>query len=248
MYSVRDVAKSDLKSALKAVSDLGYKYVEFAGFFGNSAETVKGWLDELGLLAIGTHTGIDAIRPEAIDETIAYHNTIGARYLTVPAASWNTEEQMADNISVMNAALPKLKDAGIELGYHNHSREFYKTHYGKTVIDEIISGTNLLLEIDTFWLYNAGIDPVPYLEEHKDRIRLIHLKDGTVDKTITRTVDNPHDGAVGYSVGDGELPISDIVAWARRNNVELVIESEGLDPDGPSEVARCIKNLITIEK
>ena len=49
MYSVRDLAEKDLYAALKCVADIGYKYVEFAGFFGHKAEDVRAWLDELGL-------------------------------------------------------------------------------------------------------------------------------------------------------------------------------------------------------
>ena len=46
LYSVRDISNTDLRGTLKAVAEMGYKYVEFAGFFGNSAEDVKSWLDE----------------------------------------------------------------------------------------------------------------------------------------------------------------------------------------------------------
>ena len=49
MYSVRDITKTDLEGAMKAVAEMGYTYVEFAGFFGHSAEEVKGWLDKYGL-------------------------------------------------------------------------------------------------------------------------------------------------------------------------------------------------------
>ena len=67
MYSLRDITKDDLKGALKQVAEMGYKYVEFAGFFNNSAEDVKAWLDEYGLVCSGTHTGIPGILPEAIE-------------------------------------------------------------------------------------------------------------------------------------------------------------------------------------
>ena len=52
MYSVRDVAQKDLKAALKTVAEIGYNSVEFAGFFGNDAETVRSWLEEYGLEVI----------------------------------------------------------------------------------------------------------------------------------------------------------------------------------------------------
>jgi UDP-N-acetylenolpyruvoylglucosamine reductase len=44
MYSVRDITKENLKDALRQVAEMGYKYVEFAGFFGNTAEDVKALL------------------------------------------------------------------------------------------------------------------------------------------------------------------------------------------------------------
>ena len=61
MYSVRDITKENLKDALRKVAEMGYKYVEFAGFFGNTAEDVKAWMDEYGLKCSGTHTGGAAI-------------------------------------------------------------------------------------------------------------------------------------------------------------------------------------------
>ena len=45
MYSLRDVTEKDLRGSLKTVADMGYQYVEFAGFFGHEAEDVKQWLD-----------------------------------------------------------------------------------------------------------------------------------------------------------------------------------------------------------
>ena len=100
MYSLRDITQNDLKGALKTVADQGYKYVEFAGFFGHPAEKVKEWLDEYGLICSGTHTGIDAITEENIEETIKYHQTIGCKNLIVPGADWSTEEKMNYNTTI----------------------------------------------------------------------------------------------------------------------------------------------------
>ena len=38
LYSLRDVTKDDLEKGLRAASEIGYKAVEFAGFFGHPAE------------------------------------------------------------------------------------------------------------------------------------------------------------------------------------------------------------------
>lgn len=246
LYSVRDITKDNLQAALRRVSEMGYKYVEFAGFFENSAEDVKAWLDEYGLVASGTHTKLDALTPDKINDTIRYHKAIGCKNLIVPSAKWDTYEQMNANIQALNAAQKVLADAGITLGYHNHSREFYETPYGKIIEDEIINRTNIAIEIDTFWLFNAGIDPVPYLEAHKDRINVIHLKDGIVSKT-PGSFEHSSNGAKGVSVGSGDAPVVAVRDWALKNNVLMVIESEGLDPTGPAEVKRCIDFLRSLE-
>lgn len=247
MYSLRDVTKEDLKGSLKMVADMGYKYVEFAGFFGHAAEDVKAWLDEYGLICSGTHTGAGPIAADKIDETIAYHKTIGCSNLIIPGMDWSTEEKMDENIALMNAAQKKLAENGITLGYHNHSREFFPTSYGKVIEDEIINRTSVELQIDTFWAFNAGLDPVAYCESLKDRIRVIHLKDGIPSVPENRNIDHVHDGVVGKSSGEGEAPVKAVREWAIKNNVLMVIESEGLEPTGPAEVKRCIDYLRALD-
>ena len=47
LYSVRDDMAQDMYAALKKVKEIGYDYVEFAGYFDHSAEEVKSMLDEM---------------------------------------------------------------------------------------------------------------------------------------------------------------------------------------------------------
>lgn len=247
MYSIRDEAKVDLKNALRCASEMGYRYIEFADFFENEAKDVKEWLDEYGLIACGTHTALSELLPEKIEATIAYHKTIGCSNLIIPAASWRTEEKFEQNIAIINQAQKKLDEAGITLSYHNHSTEFFVTPYGKVIEEELLERTNVMLEIDVFWLYNAGIDPVSYCEKIKDRICMIHLKDGKIAKNIEKSFANAHDGVEGLSLGLGEVPIKAIRKWAIENGFFMVVESEGLNPTGPEEVQRCMDYLKTLE-
>ena len=247
MYSLRDVTNEDLRGALKMVADMGYKYIEFAGFFGHAANEVKAWLEEYGLVCSGTHTGAGALAPDKIEETILFHKAIGCKNLIIPGMDWSTLEKMEENIVLMNVAQKKLAENGIALGYHNHSGEFMLTAYDKIIEDEIINRTSVELEIDTFWAFNAGLDPVSLCESLKDRIRVIHLKDGIPSKPENRNFQNVHNGVVGKSSGEGEAPIEAVRQWAMENDVLMVIESEGCDPTGPEEVKRCIEYLCTLE-
>lgn len=247
MYSVRDSVQESMKDTLEKVSKLGYKHIEFAGFFGNKAEDVKAWLDEFGLECSGTHTGMDAISPENIDETIVYHKTIGCKHLIVPGCDWGSVEKCDGVIEALNWAQKKLAENDIALGYHNHSREFFPTADGIVFEDEVIARTSVELEIDTFWAFNAGLDVIDYLEKNKSRISVIHLKDGIPSADEDKNIDCVHNNVTGLSVGSGKAPVEAVRKWAIENDVLMVIESEGLDPTGIEEVGRCIEFLKGLE-
>ena len=247
MYSVRDITGKDLKDALKQVAEMGYRYVEFAGLFGNRPEEVKAWLDTYGLICSGVHIGRAHLEDDVLPQTIAEHKTLGCSNLIISGMDWSTLEKLDDNIALINRVQKTLAEHGFTLGYHNHSHEFLPTPYGKIVEDEIINRTGAELQIDTWWAYNAGLDPVALCEKLKDRIRVIHLKDGIAVAPESRTFEHCHDNAIGKSVGAGEGPVLAVREWCLKNNVLMVIESEGLDPTGPEEVKRCIEFLRTLD-
>ena len=178
LYSVRDAMKENMRETLKKIAAMGYKSVEFAGFFDHSAEQVKAMLEETGLTVSGTHSSFADLRPSKIMETIAYHKAIGNIDYIVPGADLSSKEKIDDFCNVMNFAQPILAAEGIRLGYHNHSHEFALLPCGTTVHSIIENKTNVHFEIDTFWAFNAGCDPIAVMERLKDRIHVIHLKDG----------------------------------------------------------------------
>src|SRR5690242_12601766 len=57
LYSVRDQMEKDLTATLERVARIGYKEVEFAGYFGRSPQDVRALLDRLGLTAPSSHIG-----------------------------------------------------------------------------------------------------------------------------------------------------------------------------------------------
>ena len=247
MYSVRDVSKLDLREALKIVAQTGYRYVEFAGFFDHTAAEVKGWLDEFGLKCCSTHTKFDLIKTENIDDTIEYHKTIGCDTIIVPGGvPISSPDELDKSCLTLNNAAKKLSENGMRLGYHNHSPEFLPSPFGKLVIEELIARTVIDFEIDTFWAFNADVDPVSFMDAHKDRIHIIHLKDGIPVDPDNRNWGSWNKGAKGKALGEGKAPIREIRKWAIQNGVRMVVESEGLDPTGPEEISRSLSYLRTL--
>ena len=237
LYSVRDVSSVNLDSALKVAANAGYKYVEFAGFFSHTADEVKLMLDKYGLKPAGAHIGWTSFAPENLDELIEYHSAIGNKNVVIPAFDCK-EETLEKLISYVNQAEPKLKENGLSAAFHNHSVEFQRTDYGKVIFDEIVSRTNLDLQLDVFWVYNAGLDPVEMIEKYKSRIKSIHLKDGLA---YTETESGKPEGRY---VGKGSVPIKEVIDIASRYGILMIVESEDLNPDGETEIMRCMEYLV----
>jgi len=233
MYSVRDVTPTDMEGALRALSEMGYSYVEFAGFFDHPAEVVKGWLEKYGLEAIGTHTRWKQIR-DCFDEVVAYHKTIGCKEIIVPSADLTTLEGVENFVNFVADAAPRLAKEGLRLSYHNHDREFRVMEYGTMAHSELQRRTDMSFEIDTYWVYRAGLEPLRVLRELEIRIPLIHLKDGLADGT-------------GKPLGMGTAPVEAVWNYARAKGLPMVVESETLTPSGLAEAEICIRYLRGLE-
>lgn len=237
LYSVRDITKDDFEGALRRVAEMGYTMVEPAGFFGHKAEDVAAMLKNYGLTCCSTHTGFGQLKDD-FGCTVAYHKTIGCENIILPGAPWNTKEELDETVNSINKWIPALRDEGLKLHYHNHSHEFLKNSAGLIAHDVLAENTDVLFELDTFWVYNARLDPVAMMEKYKDRLEFIHLKDGIMQDWST-----PGSHAQGKSVGSGNAPVLAVRKKAIELGVKTVIESEGLDPTGLEEVKRCIDFL-----
>ena len=234
LYSVRDVTESDLEGTLKKVAEIGYRYVEFAGFFGHSAEEVKAMLDRYGLIVSGTHSGLGDLDAD-FEGTVKYHKTIGNTNYIVPGAPTWTAAELDETIEKINKYQPMLAAEGIRMAYHNHDGEFKPNADGQIPHEEMERRTNIDFQIDTFWAYVAGKDPVEVITRLKDRVHVIHLKDG---------LRNGH----GYALGEGEAPVAAVREKAIELGMHMVVESETLQPDGISEATRCFNYLKSLEK
>ena len=58
LYSIEDEMAKDFVHALEKVKEMGYEGVEFAGFFGKSAQQVKEVLNKTGLIPVAAHVPI----------------------------------------------------------------------------------------------------------------------------------------------------------------------------------------------
>ena len=87
LYSIREDCARDLEGSIKAVAEMGYEGVEFAGYYQRGADELKSLCDAHGLQIVGTHIGLDTLQGDALEETVEFNKTLGNRYLIVPGLS-----------------------------------------------------------------------------------------------------------------------------------------------------------------
>ena len=230
MYSVRDAAEKDLLDTLEKVAALGYHYAEFAGFFGYSAEAVRDKLLECGMEVSSTHTGMQELADDVIGETIRYHKTLGNRLIVLPWADLDNQQKLDDFAAQTEKVQARLADEGIRLGYHNHAHEFKPNADGSCIWEQLEERTRLDLEIDTYWAFVGGRDPLEMMERLKERVRIIHIKDGMADGS-------------GRPLGMGEAPAAAVYRKAVELGDRLIVESETCQPSGLEEARICMDFL-----
>ena len=181
VYSAREEASKDLLGTLKQLKALGYDGVEFAGFYGHTAEEVKEMLDEAGLVAFSDHVPFALIEKDMFG-VIRDHLTIGCKYIAVPyldEAHRPGQPGFADVIRTFVKFGRLCREAGIQLLYHNHDFEFQKVS-GLYALDFLYAAVDpefLKTEIDTCWVNYSGENPADYIRKYAGRAPIVHMKD-----------------------------------------------------------------------
>jgi len=237
LYSVRDAMENNFIGILEKLGKkgMGYTGVEFAGFGGLTADEIKNALADNGLKPIGSHTGLERLLT-ALDEEIAFHKTIGAQYITCP---WADMENKADVLALAEKLTPvaqKIAAAGLKFGYHNHAHEFVKDegeHLLDILFDNLPDGT--VMELDIFWSEYADVDSLAYMEKHKKRLEILHVKQIDKDKN-------------NVEIDNGLIDFRDVIRKAKAMGVkQFVLEQEQYAVSSMASAENAIKYINTLK-
>lgn len=182
LYSVRKDCEKDLPGVLNKVGKMGYKAVEFAGYYGRDAKTLRGLLDDAGLGCCGTHIQIDTLLGDKLDKTVEFNKTIGNKYLIVPGLPEKyrkTKEDWEKTADIFTEIAAKVKPQGMVVGYHNHSVEF-ETLGGEIPWETFFNRASKDVKIQ-FDIGNAMHAKTPglattYLKKFPGRVASVHAK------------------------------------------------------------------------
>ena len=223
LYSLRDQIKVDLPAALDLVKSYGLTEVEVKADPSIPIEEYAKLLRDRGLNPVGAHFGYEFL---AKDLPVAIHNAkiLGIKYAVTPWLPHDgkiglTAQQAHEAAANFNKWGEAFRAEGITYGYHPHGYEFvpFESEGGKTAFDILIAETSpnlVTFEMDVFWVFHAGQDPVALLKKHATRWALLHVKD--IRKGAVTGLSSGHAAPIdNVTVGTGQIDWTAVLKTAQ---------------------------------
>jgi sugar phosphate isomerase/epimerase len=221
LYTVRDLMQASVRATLELVARIGYREVEFAGYFDTPPDQLRRWLDDSGLTAPAAHV---SLLEAQLGGTFDVAKELGHLYLvqaSIPhdqRRSLNAYRRVAASLNRAGAA---AREHDLMVAYHNHDFELRPVG-GIVPYDVLLAETDpglVWLEVDFYWMAKAARDPLRYFAAHRNRFRLCHLKDIDRRGRITE-------------VGSGQLPFHRILSQRDQAGLQhfFVEHDEPRDP------------------
>lgn len=257
-YSLGGELFENVPGGMAKLKKMGYSNLELAGYNDGKIGSVdmmefKKMATDAGLKLTSSHVNppiheytkdnLPSIK-EFWKKAASDHAQLGVKSLIQPGqpSTRNTEE-VAFVCEVFNEAGTIAKAAGVPFGYHNHDMEFAhvvpggksmafgRWQQGDQVYDLLLKNTDpslVFFEMDVYWAVMGQQDPVAYLRNYPERIKVLHIKDRAV---------------LGQS---GMMNFEAIFNQANKNGIkDYFVELEGM-PDGKTQfegVEGCCKFL-----
>jgi sugar phosphate isomerase/epimerase len=243
MYSVREQAERDLAGVLRAISKIGYQEVElYWNLYSRPAAELRKMLADHGLRAPSGHLDYEGFAGK-----LDYAHALGLTYVVcpmLPKDMWHSLDAFKQAADQFNAWGQKARELGMRFGFHNHNYEFRR--FGNTTgFDVIVARTDpklVWLELDCYWVTQAGHDPVEMLNRLGNRVRMIHIKDRKAGFPSSHTLDASAEHFT--EVGTGTINWKSVLAAAQKAGVEhYFVEQDSGERPPLESVALSYRNL-----
>jgi sugar phosphate isomerase/epimerase len=186
LYSLRAQFKElGVAATLDLAKGYGTTEIEAYGVPDVPVAKLAEELKARGLKVVSTHAGHPALKQD-IAAAIRDAKMLGATMIVVPWLTHAKEgltgpeaKQYAADFNEFGAA---CKAAGLRFAYHPHGYEFTPITKGgsELAFDVLVRETKpelVSFEMDVFWAFHGGQDPVKLLNKYPNRWVALHLKD-----------------------------------------------------------------------
>jgi sugar phosphate isomerase/epimerase len=216
---VREQAEKDLGAVLAHISMIGYTEVEtYWNVYTHPAKKLRSMIVDNGLSVPSGHFNYDGL-----DTKLDYAKELGVQYVIcpmLPKDMWTSADSFKKAAAQFNIWGEQVQKLGMQFGFHNHNYEFQK--FGNTTGFDILTQNAdpklVCLEMDCYWITQAGQDPVAMLKKYGSRIQLLHLKDRQAGFPTTQML-GP-DAEHITEVGSGTIDWKAVITTAEQTGVK----------------------------
>lgn len=196
-WTVRESLAKNFDGTLKMMADQGYRLTEMcspkgyvnAGFGSLVAvkpTELRKRIENAGLHCPSCHFGFNEFSDENLADRIDFAQQLGLEHMVCSSFGLPNTASLDDYLAAadrLNKAAEKIKTAGLQAGFHNHSTEFAKLN-DQLIYEALLSrfDPNLVkLQFQTE-VINLGFKASDYFTRYPGRFISAHLSDWTADK------------------------------------------------------------------
>jgi len=254
LYAVRDNMFKDPLGTLKALSKMGYQYIEHANYskrklYGYSPIEFKKIISDLGMQMPSGHTALNANHwnttkkdfTDAWKYTIDDAVTLGQDYVISPSIDENVRtsyDALMHQLELFNLSGELCLESGMQFGYHNHNFEFIEKVNGQLIYDIILKETDpelVIHQLDFGNMFGIGARGMDWIKKYPGRFVSVHVKDEI--KVPIGEMNDQHDSTI---LGNGLVDPKAVCLLAKSigGTKHFIIEQESYQGIAPLECAR----------
>jgi sugar phosphate isomerase/epimerase len=229
IYTVRQMAASNLPDTLRQIRAIGYREVELIPeVYAHPATRLRQMIRSAGLHAPSGHFDY-----QGFPDHVLYARRLGLQWMVCPMLP--SEQHSASGFHAAATSFNRwgelCRKHGMRFAFHNHNYEFQDLG-GTTGYDILLRETDpelVFLELDAYWIAQAGRDPVLMLKQLGKRVKLLHLKDRKADQPTSQELN----AAASHftEVGRGTIDWRAVLATARHIGVEHYFVEQDVSAD-----------------
>ena len=236
---VKTMMEKDHRHTMSLLAEMGYKFLEFGGTYGELPAELLRYMDEIGLIPLAGGTSISGLLGDGLKQYIEECLEMKKKYLVcywpwMDEGENPTMDQVKFAVDEFQRIGDKCNEAGLRFAFHNHDQEFGNLD-GQVIYDYILEHTDdaqVTMELDLYWAHKGGGDVREYFKKYPGRFEILHVKD---------SYDIP-DRLSFACVGSGIIDFQEIFSYRKAGGFKhLVVEH---DNPGAAYEEACARSSI----
>jgi sugar phosphate isomerase/epimerase len=237
-WGVKDLLAKDFDNTLRKIQAIGFKGIEMCspeGYkwsgFGSltklTASELRKKIEDAGLFCKTCHFQQLEVTGDALPKTIDWAKELGLQYIVLASAALRedaTYDQWKEVVDKLNESALKIKDAGLQFAYHNHT--IGPEINGEQLYDILMrlfdpELVKMQFQIATI---SEGFDVIDYLAKYKGRYFALHMHDWDPEKKKI------------VPLGQGIIDWKKLLVTAWQTGISeygMILELESRPPDDP---------------